>query len=255
VAANSSKTVSMNRSSAVAARTRGQQVPRHGIVGRRGDPSLHDRDRFGYFPERAMRHGQQTAGLFVLGAERGHLAVAHHGFAQPVGVAEQDAQVVVGGRVLRVQANRGAIGDLGLGNPPLGLQQHADVVVGLGMARVERHRALIRIERLVDAALRLVDDAEVVVALGPVGRQFQAALDHLDAHLAAARLVGEHPRIMEQFGVQGLHLHHPAIHVGRIGQQAAPLVVAGDGEGLVEGDLALLWFRLVHDGVAVVQSN
>ena len=130
------------------------------------------------------------------------------------------------------------IGPLGLGRPFGRAQQHAQIAVGVGMFRVELDRARERRDRLVDARLRLVGDAEVAVPVRATGLAGEAALHQREGLVAASSLLGEDARVVQRIGMIGRGREDPAVERLGLGELLIPLQKDGDGDRLVERQIA-----------------
>ena len=113
------------------------------------EPFLEDLDRLVDFAERAVRQRQQPPRFGILRPERDDLGEADGRFARPLLAVQEDAEVVVGVRVLGIQADGGAIGRFGFDRLALRSQDDTEIVVRVGVLRIECDRALIRAERFV----------------------------------------------------------------------------------------------------------
>ena len=87
--------------------------------------------------EIAVRERQQPAGFGILRAERDHLGEADRGFVRPLLGVQQDAEVVIRVRVLRIDANGGPIRRFGFDDVALGPEDDAEIAVRGGVGRIE----------------------------------------------------------------------------------------------------------------------
>ena len=157
-----------------------QHVPGNGTVRLLFQPLFEDFDRLVDFTERAVRYRQQSARFGILRPQRDDLREADGRFVRPLLAGQQDAQVVVRVRVLRIDADGGSICRFGFDRLVLGPQDNAEIVVRVGMVRIERNRASIRDDRIVQLESILQDDPEIAVPVRAIGLELETPLDQRD---------------------------------------------------------------------------
>ena len=83
-------------------------------------------------------------------------------------------------RVVGVDLDRRSICRLGVGDASLCAKDDAEVVVGVRVVRVEGDCPLVRRDRLVQPEPILQHDPEVAVPVGPIGLELEAPRDQRD---------------------------------------------------------------------------
>ena len=124
-------------------------MPGNRVVRLLFEPFLEDLDRLVDLAERAVGQRQQSPSLGILRPERDDPGEADGRFARSLLAVEEDAEVVVGVRMLGIQADGDAIGLFRFDQLALRSQDHTEIVVGVGVLRIDCDGALIRGERFV----------------------------------------------------------------------------------------------------------
>ena len=174
----------------------------------------------------------------MLRPEQDHFAEARDRLLRPPQPVQEDAEVGVGIKVIRVQANGCSIGGLRfdrfVGRP----QQDAEIAVRIRVIRIERNGALVRIDGLIQPALRPEDDAQVAVPVRPVGHEPEALLDEGDGVVISTLLMREHACIVQRLGMVGGDVENPAIDRLRLSELLVLLQQDGDRHRFLERQFA-----------------
>ena len=134
----------------VASRAGGEHVARDRIVRLVRQPLLEHLDRLVDVAERAVRKRQQPARLWMLRPQRDHLREADRRFVRALLAVQQHAEIVVGVRVLGVDADRVPVRRFRFGRLAFRPEHDAEVVVRVGVARLQRDRAAVGGDRVVE---------------------------------------------------------------------------------------------------------
>ena len=202
-------------------------MPRDGMVRLLSQPFLEDPHRLVQLAERAVRQREQPSRLGVPRPEGDHLGEADGRLVRTLLAVQQDAQVVVGVRVLGMEADRGSIRRLCFLESALRAQHHTEVVVGIGMTRIECDRALVRRRCSLQLESILQDDPEVAVPVCPRPARARDSARSVRLPAAPALLMGEHSREMQRVSIVRRDVENAAVHV----RGSRPLLVLLQQDG------------------------
>ena len=94
---------------------------------------------------------------------------------------------------------------------PVRAKDDAEVVVGVRVVRVEGDRPLVRRDRLVQPEAILQHDPEVAVPVGPIGLELEAPRDQRDGVVVQLLLMREHTGEVQRAGMVGRDLEDASV--------------------------------------------